>query len=235
MGCVPKANAPGSAGVSPAPDRKTKNRTKRKNMQITVSKVRPSSETKPSSAPCALENRDGFWELTIDGQTAVLPQNHALFFVATLLGEQQPISIADLARKVFATYANHPDFIYGGAEWLRLHFNEAELAAILRLKVEALEKLLERQDELEILKAEAQRELEAVCDLLEILPFLARRNAGQSAAFLFNQLQTLRAAMARAVNLRGEPNEPIRHFAILCHLLIPTIVTNPVGNDVRSF
>ena len=204
-------------------------------MQTTVSTSRTPSEAKSNAAPspCALENRDGFWELTIDGQTAILPQNHSLFFVATLLSETQPISIADLASKVFATYASHPDFIYGGAEWLRLHSNDAELAAILRLKMEALEKLLERQDELEILKAEAQRELEAVCDLLEILPFLARGNAEQSAAFLFNELRSLRAGMARAVNLRGEPNEPIRHFAILCHLLIPTIVTNP-ENPLQS-
>src|SRR5438046_1684491 len=107
--------------------------------------------------PCfTLENRDGFWELTSGDHMAVLPQNHVWFFVAVLLNNEsaQSLSVRELSRKVFATFGAHPDFIYGGARWLRLHLDESELAQILRLRQEALERLLDRNNELEIIKHE---------------------------------------------------------------------------------
>jgi hypothetical protein len=194
----------------------------------------PLQDAPNSHVPCSLENRDGFWELTINGGSAVLPQNHSLFFVAVLLSEtsSEPLSVSALARKVFQAFGSHPDFVYGGLEWLRLHSDESELAAILRLKREALEKLLEREDELEILRAEAQRELESVCQLLEALPFLVRRNAEQSTAYLLKELCRLHATLTTAVNQRGEPNEPVRQFALhlLCHILMPSLLSeSPEG------
>jgi hypothetical protein len=234
--------------VLKATRRKPKMNNQRQTMQSTPlldsapSRCLPSRETQnlkqtdSAAAGARLQNRDGFWELTFNNQTTVLPQDHSLFFVAVLLSEPaaQPLSAPALARKVFHAYGSHPDFLYGGIDWLRLHTDESDLAAILRLRRDALESLLEREDELEILKAEASRELASVYELIEALPFIARRNAEQAIRFLLDELRRLYVNLSAAVNLRGEPDEPVRLFALhlLCHILIPSLITE--SNDSET-
>ncbi len=74
----------------------------------------PSLTPQPARAPAnfSLANHDGFWELTFDGQRAVLPQDQGLFYFAWLLEHpgEPAISAHELAMRVHKKFDLHSDF-----------------------------------------------------------------------------------------------------------------------------
>ena len=73
----------------------------------------------------SLQNRFGFWELTFDGQFAVVPQAQGLFYLAWLLAHPSaaPIHGHELAIKVHDLFGEHEDF--GQAmPWIGEHRND---------------------------------------------------------------------------------------------------------------
>src|SRR5213594_2864070 len=123
----------------------------------------PSTINHQPSTTYALRNRDGFWELTFDGRTAVLKQNQALFYVAWLLAHApaQPLAAPVLAARVYEAFGTHEDFREDGVSgaWQPAAL---EGAKVLRVRQQALEAIVDSEDELEPVKAEALRELEEV-------------------------------------------------------------------------
>src|SRR4051812_14943233 len=59
----------------------------------------------------SLANTHGFWELTFCGESAVLKQDQALFYLLFLLSRPGvPISAPALTLEVFRAFYQHPDF-----------------------------------------------------------------------------------------------------------------------------
>jgi len=175
--------------------------------------------TQPSTAPalpCSLSNTDGFWELTFGGQRAVLPQHQGFFYVAFLLANPHaaPIPATDLAAEVFEEFGEHEDF----RPAIPCRDNgDSRLAKILLQKQNRLEAIVDRDDEDDVVKLEALREL-IVIDEFKHLHFsqIAReaKNAGEMVSDI---LRELHAMLAAAVDIRGNPHWAVRDFAM--HLL----------------
>jgi hypothetical protein len=145
------------------------------------------------------------------------------------------MSIPALAREVFQKFGAHPDFLHGGANWLLLHADEPDLSGVLRMRQSELETILDSAGELEILKAEATRELEMVYALQETLPLSERQCSPDSQAFVVNELRALHSSLALAVTPRGEPDTAARLFAIhiLVHILIPSLAASAELGDLH--
>jgi hypothetical protein len=180
----------------------------------------------------SLQNTDGFWELTFNGSTAVLPHHQILFHVAWLLAKRPAdpakpwvasITSTKLAAKVFDTFRSHFDFRYDA--WSRIGTDGDPLAEILRHKQLALEAILDREDELEPIKAEALRELTAVYELQERYVADVAQARDAFAQHLMASLLGLYKRLAAATDLRGYPNHVLRSFALhlLVHLIMPSI------------
>src|SRR2546426_2191345 len=104
-----------------------------------------------------LGNEFGFWELAFRGQQAVLRCELGAAYVGWLLANRpaEPIHALELAAKVsgqacpcFGKEIFHPD--RAGATWFWLH------------KQKELEAIVDSEDELDPVKEEALRELEAI-------------------------------------------------------------------------
>ena len=110
---------------------------------------------------CSLRNEHGFWELLFGGQSAVLKQDQALFYVAWLLtnASREPIPAHELAVEVYEMFCEHDDF--GRAlSGMRVipdcwDGDGVEFARLLIKRQKVLEAILDRPDELEPVKAEA--------------------------------------------------------------------------------
>jgi hypothetical protein len=183
----------------------------------------------------SLQNTDGFWELTFNGPTAVLPHNQILFHVAWLLAHpaKRPadpakpwvgsITSTKLAAKVFDTFRYHLDFRYDA--FAVIGTDGDPLAEILRHKQLALEAILDRDDELEPIKAEALRELTAVYELQERYVASVAKTQDAFAQHLMAALWGLYKRLSAATDLRGYPNHVLRSFGLhlLVHLIMPSI------------
>lgn len=184
------------------------------------------AQPQPSTTPSlrdSVQNTEGFWELTFSGQRAILPQHQGLFYVAYLLANAhaEPITAMDLAVEVFEQFGEHEDFrppIPKG------YHNDARVARILLRKEKRLETIVDREDEEDVVRLEALREL-IVLDELKRIYFsqIARdtTNAGEAVA---NTLRELHAMLATAVDTRGNPHRVIRDFGmhLLHYVLMPS-------------
>jgi len=182
----------------------------------------PTPNPQPSTS-FALRNTDGFWELTFDGQSAVLRQHPALFYVAWLLADPPaaPVPAHVLAAKVADLFAMHSDF-FRTRFWIALP--QEQFAQVLVHQQQALEAILEREDELEPVKEEALRELSAVYEMHKHCLTQIATSAQRAAEVLADGLRSLHASLATAVDGRGNPHPVLRPFAfhLLVHLLMPS-------------
>ena len=180
-----------------------------------------------ASQPSAvrLENRDGFWEVTMASGKAILPQHQALFYIQHLLGRpgESPVTAAELESAVHELFAEHEDFQPPGpVTWPKS--DRAHALKLLRRREQALYRIVDSPDELDPVKNEALRELlevqeqqqEQIEDLLQF-----DRDAGVSIRYAILDLYN---RLALATNVRGQPHPVIRAFArhLLLRLIIPS-------------
>lgn len=116
----------------------------------------------------------GFWRLAFAGVPAILEEQTGLIYVATLLREppDKPIHSLELVRRACAclpapVIPGEPQSTGGNGldpvlQQRNLGLDDVEQECALRLKKQELEELLENPDEIEPVKAEALRQLEAI-------------------------------------------------------------------------
>jgi hypothetical protein len=186
----------------------------------------PHSKTWRSSAEpldLPIQNTDGFWELNFAGQSAVLPQHQGLFYIAFLLAgpHAEPIAGTDLVAEVFERFGEHEDFRPPIPQGYR---NDARVAKILLRKEKRLEAVVDREGAEDFVRIEALRELMVLDDLKRIYFSEIAREAKNAGEVLSDTLRELHAALASAVDVRGEPHRLIRDFAmhLLHYVLMPS-------------
>jgi hypothetical protein len=173
----------------------------------------------------SLQNRFGFWELTFDGQFAVVPQDQGLFYVAWLLSHPcaAPIHGYELASEVYDLFGEHQDF-RPGLSRPGQHREEAQIARSLIRRQKVLEAILDSEDELDPVKAEALRELVLLQETQKACFAQFADTLETTARIVVNGLLDLHARLTAAVNTLGNPHPVGRAFAhhLLVHLLIPS-------------
>jgi hypothetical protein len=184
------------------------------------------AQPQPSTTPSlrdSVQNTEGFWELTFSGQRAILPQHQGLFYVAYLLANAhaEPITAMDLAAEVFEQFGEHEDFrppIPKG------YHNDARVARILLRKEKRLETIVDREDEDDVVRLEALRELIVLDELKRIYFSQIARDATNAGEAVANTLRELHATLATAVDTRGNPHRVIRDFGmhLLHYVLMPS-------------
>ena len=209
------------------------------NFQFSIfnSQFRPSTPLlHHSSSPHCLANTHGFWQLTLAGQRAAVPQDHALFYVAWLLAHPSPVPIApeELAAQVYETFSDHPDFSHGMA-WIGRHHDQAAVAKVLAAKQKMLEAILDSPGEDEPVKAEAARELKLVYDFQKTYFAQLARSAKATTEILSTGLRRLYAGLATAMDCQGNPHPVLRPFSrhLLLYLLIPSVRASGQGTITR--
>jgi hypothetical protein len=165
-----------------------------------------------SSIP-TLRNEFGFWELTFNGQCAVLRCEPGAAYVAWLLENRpaQPISSLELAAKISG--ATCPCF---GSEQV-FHPDKAAATLFWLRKQHELEMLVDNEDTLDPVKEEAWRELEAIYAYQKTNPSRASHDAQAAARTVRAALEDFCRHLARARNLRGEPHPLACAFAKYIH------------------
>jgi hypothetical protein len=178
-----------------------------------------------SASRFSLRNTLGFWELTFDGQSAVLKQDQGLFYAAWLLTAMlaEPVLALDLATLVHDRAGEHPDF-RRDMPWLSRARDEAEIGKVLRRKQHALEAILDSGDEPDPVKAEALRELDNIQELQEIYFGNIADTAETTGEMVAGYLRGLHASLATALDGHGNPHSVLRAFAhhLLICLLMPS-------------
>jgi hypothetical protein len=172
----------------------------------------------------------GFWELTFNGQRAVLKHEKGIFYVAWLLYNppEHPIHALDLMARVPEIYRQQlglpglVDQITGQAVALQSHarLQERSLAVDDR---EAMRRLYRKERELEAIlesdasepeKAEALRELEAIVQFQRGHSTRTRAAAQQSAETVRLAINRFHRNLSSALDREGKPHPVLRPFAL---------------------
>jgi hypothetical protein len=171
----------------------------------------------------SVSNTDGFWELAFSGQRAILPQHQGLFYVAFLLANPHaaPITAMDLAAEVFEQFGEHDDFRPPIPKGYR---DGAQVAKILLRKEKRLEAIVDREDEEDVVRIEALRELIVLDEFKRIYFSQVAHDATNAGEAVSDTLRELHAMLATAVDTRGNPHRVIRDFAmhLLHYVLMPS-------------
>jgi hypothetical protein len=205
--------------------------------------LRPDRSYSPFSPAAVYELRTGlgFWELTFAGQGAVFRHEQGAFYVAYLLRHPsaEPIHGLALALEIKALYGRPG----GGSEIAdpasgrrvsvannatlqqrSLGLDDAEAVRNLRRKQQQLEALLEDEDQIEPVKAEAQRELEAIYQFQKHNAPRIRTSAEKAADAVGKAIKRLYRHLANAVDAQGNPHPALGSFAehLKQYLLVPS-------------
>jgi hypothetical protein len=177
-------------------------------------------------AGVALTNTDGFWELTLFGQQAIVNHHPALFFVAWLLGNApaKPVGALDLAARVFARFQAHDDLLRS-LPWLCRQQGDADVKQVLDKKQKDLEKILDHPEMAAAVKAEAQSEI-IFLEALRVTYFADLLPPGaETATRIWALLLDLHATLVVAVDALGRPHELMRAFGrhLLLRILMPSV------------
>jgi len=183
----------------------------------------------------------GYWELTFAGRQAVFKHEQGAFYVAYLLQHRltEPIhglalalEIQSLCREPNGSY-EIVDPITGKLVPVPIDatlqqrspaLDAAETARALRRKQQELEALIDDEDQIEPVKAEAERELEAIYDFQRRDATRIRTSAEKAADAVGKAIKRLCQHLTGAVDGEGKPHPVLQAFAehIRQHLLIPS-------------
>jgi len=146
-----------------------------------------------------------------------------MFYIAFLLANPHaaPIAAADLVGEVFEQFGEHEDFRPPIPKGKR---DEARIAKILLRKQNRLEAIVDRDDEDDIVKLEALRELIVLDEMKQLYFSQIAREARNAGEVMSETLRELHAMLAAAVDVRGHPHPVIRDFAmhLLHYVLMPS-------------
>ena len=176
-------------------------------------------------AQYALCRGRGFWEVTFEGREAIFRHEQGALYVAWLLlhPSRKPIHALVLALEARTCSGQTP----GAADVIQqryLGLDEAEAVRNMRRRERELEVVLDEDDEIEPVKAEALRELEAMADFMRQHPWRSRDCVLKCAREVRLAIRCLHARLAVAVDVEGRPDAVLRAFAghLDEHLLIPS-------------
>jgi hypothetical protein len=173
-----------------------------------------SSRNLQPERPYALSRGAGFWELTFDGWQASFKHEEGASYAAWLLLHPPPkpihaVALALDARTLSTQAPGATEVIY--QRWLGL--DEAETVRALRRQQHELEAVLDDDDAIESVKAEALRELEAIAEFQRQHPWRARDCAERCARAVSAAIRRLHDRLAGAVDAGGHPHLVLRAFA----------------------
>ncbi len=162
----------------------------------------------------ALRRGMGFWQLTFAGRQAIFKHELGALYVACLLLDppREPIHAVALALKAKDTSgpAAGPDQV---VQQRSLGLDDAAAVRALWRRQRALERVLEDDQEIEPVKAEALRELEEVTEFLRKSPWRSRGGAERCAQAAGRAIKRLHRRLAQAVDAQGQPHPVLRAFA----------------------
>jgi hypothetical protein len=198
---------------------------------------------RPKTSGCpkfSIKKGLGFWELTFNGQQAILKHEQGLAYVAWLLAHPGESTHAiDLATEIGATSGKHNGVMEitdpGTGERSALGRNARiqerapsldgakVMRSVLRRQNE-LEALVEEDFQTEPVKAEAYRELSALYNYETRNSARVRDAAAKASDAVGRALKRLQQNLNRARNRDGTPNAVLHAFAehIRVHILIPS-------------
>jgi hypothetical protein len=173
----------------------------------------------------ALCRGPGFWEVAFEGRQATFKHEQGAPYAAWLLlhPPRKPIHALALALDARTVFGRTP----GAAEVLQqqyLGLDEAEAVRNLRRQERELEAVLDDDEAIEPVKAEALRELEAIYDFMRKHPWRSRDCIQRCAQAVSLAIRCLHARLATAVDREGKPDSVLRAFArhLHDHLLVPS-------------
>jgi hypothetical protein len=173
----------------------------------------------------------GFWQITFEGQPATLKHEQGAFYVAFLLlhPPDQPIHGLALALRTRAFYFLRPaaqtdTSIDGPVQQRSLALDDAVALHALRRKQLELEAILDDDDQIEPVKAEALRELEQIYAFQEKHPAQARDTAQKAVHAVRTAILRFHGHLAKALAADGAPHPVLRPFAahLEQYLLVPS-------------
>jgi hypothetical protein len=197
---------------------------KSKNMKTTTCPARPASPTR-NSPLYALRKGLGMWELTFNGQNAILKHEQGLAYVAHLLLNPPSEPIHGLALALSVRAVQHKQNADGEILLERnLALDDAELAHALYLKQKHLESLADDVTLVEPVKKEVLQELEALYQFQKKNLFRTNNAAQKASDAVGRAIKRFHKRIASAVDAQGSPNLLLRRFAehLRSHLLIPS-------------
>ncbi|MCX6926261.1 MAG: hypothetical protein NT154_24100 [Verrucomicrobia bacterium] len=179
----------------------------------------------PDERQYALRRGLGFWELTFEGRQAVFKHELGALYVACLLLEppQEPIHAVALALKARDLNGQGP----GPGEVVQQRSMGLEAAATVRAlwrRQRRLERVLEDDEAIEPVKAEALRELEEVTEFLRKSTWRSRGGAERCVRAVTAAIKRLHVRLAGALDAEGKPHRVLQAFAhhLYEHLLVPS-------------
>ena len=189
------------------------------------------SSNQPNDRQPGLERRYAlrrgvqYWALVFAGRETVFKHELGALFVAYLLGQplREPIhgvALALKARETLRQPATPEEVLQQQAMGLE---DAAAVRALWRHQRE-LERVLADRLAIELVKAEALRELEEVTKVLRQSPWLSQHGAERSARAVAAAIRRFYVRLAGAGDAEGKPDEVLRAFALHLHeyLLVPS-------------
>jgi hypothetical protein len=163
--------------------------------------------------------------VTFEGRQATFKHEQGAPYVACLLVHPLCKPIHALALALEATTLSGPT--PGAAEVIQhryLGLDEAEAVRSVRRRERQLEAVLDDDEEIEPVKAEALRELQAIADFMRQKPWRSRDCVQKCAQAVSMAIRRLHARLAGAVDTEGKPDPGLQAFArhLNDHLLIPS-------------
>ena len=179
----------------------------------------------PKADRYAIRNNLGVWELTFEGERALLKHEQGIYYVAYLLVNptREPIHGLALLLKVREIY-RQPRTVAETLQQRSLRFDEAEVVWGLRRKQHELEAILEDEDQIEPVKTEAFNELQQIKDYQEQNPPRIRTAAQKAPRAVRAAIHRLHQRLATALDAQGRPHALLRRFSahLEKYLLIPS-------------
>jgi hypothetical protein len=163
--------------------------------------------------------------LTFEGRPAVFKHEQGALYVGCLLLDPppEPLHAVALALKARGVPGQGP----GAAELIQqrnLGLDDAEAVRNLRRRERELEAVLDDEDTIEPVKAEASRELEAITGFLRRNPWRGEDCASKCVRAVAMAIRRVHGHLAGAVDAQGRPHPVLQGFArhLHQHLLIPS-------------
>ena len=166
-----------------------------------------------------------YWALAFAGRETVFKHELGALYVAYLLlnPPKEPLHAVTLALKARdrARQGAGPE---ERVEERSMGLDDAAAVRALWRHQRELERILDDRLEIEPVKAEAQRELEAVTEHLRKSPWLSRHGAERCARAVAVAIKRFYSHLAGAVDAEGKPDKVLQAFALHLreHLLVPS-------------
>jgi hypothetical protein len=190
-----------------------------------TTKLQTNNRNHRNGCQYALRRDLGFWELTFEGRQAVFKHELGALYVACLLLDppREPIHAVALALKAreMSGQATGPCEL---VQQRSMGLDDAVAVRALWRRQRALERVLEDDEAIEPVKAEALRELEEVTEFLRKSPWRSRGGAERCVEAVGKAIWRLHRHLCGAMDGAGMAHPVLQAFGRHLHeyLLIPS-------------